>query len=622
VSDPVSERDRRPRRRRARLVFVAVAVAVVAASSVALGQSPISISDTPFGTPTPSNPTPGDDITAVRGDRQGNWLDQTQSEVLARNGMVASSQPLATQAGLDILRRGGNAADAAVATAAHLGVVEPYSAGIGGDMFVLYYSAKDRKLYGLNASGWAPRSWTPEYFSSRGITGDAPPLFGVHSVTVPGVVDGWDQLLDRFGSMSFKRVLEPAVQTAREGFGLTERIHSDWSLMVDDLSEDPDSTETFLRDGDAPPLYSNFRNPDLARAYELLQRDGPKAFYRGPIARAIVDKLNSLGGEWTLDDLRDYHAQWDQPIHSGYKGYDVYQMPPNSQGFATLEMLNIVEQCGPELGYDLASLGPRSPTFWHVLLEAKKIAYTDLFEFNGDPRFVDVPVDRLTSDAYAREQCSRIDLDQASGLSPAGSDGGGTVYLSVADRQGNMVSFIYSIFEYFGSQITVPGYGFPMNNRGNQFSLDPESPNIVAPRKRPFQTIIPAFVMKDGRPVMAFGNMGGDEQPQAQATELVDMIDLGMNVQAAGDAARFHHSQTRNRVDLESRLYDLVGADLQAMGHTVRRVTGDLMGGYQAIHFTPLEGGAFPQQTRGGGPVNGIYRAGTDFRKDGQAAGW
>jgi len=595
----------------------AVAAAVAALGTLTMTGSvaaaPADVSDTPFGTPTVAKPNPGRDITAVRGDRASNWAEQTRSEVLARNGVVATSQPLAAQAGLDILKRGGNAADAAIAAVSMLGVTEAYSAGIGGDNFVLYYSARDRRLYGLNSSGWAPRSWTPEFFKARGYdekTGV--PLHGVHSITVPGAVDGWDRLLKRFGTMDFRQVLQPAIQTAEQGYGLTERIHSDWQFMEEDLAQDPDSVKTFLVDGKAPPLYSTVRNRDLARAYRTLAAQGRDAFYRGPIAKAIIAKVNKLGAQWTPSDLADFRSEWVDPISTNYQGYQVFQMPPNSQGFATLEMLNIVEQCGPRLGYDLGKLGPRSATYWHLLTEAKKLAFSDLETYNADPRFARIPVERLISKSYAASLCDKISLTTARPPEVKTVHKGDTVYLTVADRWGNMASFISSIYDYFGSQITVPGYGFPLQDRGNLFSLDPKSPNVVAPRKRPFHTIIPGFVMKGGRPLLSFGSMGGDEQPQAQVQELVNMIDLGMNVQAAGDAARFHHDQATDQLDLESKLFDLVGPRLKAMGHHPVRTNGDLMGGYQAILFTPDPG-----------PTgNGIYRAATDFRKDGAAVGW
>jgi gamma-glutamyltranspeptidase/glutathione hydrolase len=591
-------------RSRARLVLVlSIGAAVLLGSVLSFAQSS---KPAPFGAPTAQFPRPGQTITAVRGDRAGNWVDQSRSEVVARNGMVATSQALAAQAGLEILRKGGNAADAAVAAAAELALVEPESTHLGADMFALYYSAKQRQVYGLNASGWAPAAWTRSYFTAKGYD-DELPYTGVDSVTVPGAVDGWDKLLRRFGTMGFEQVLDPAIRDAEQGFGVTERIHTDWRSGVNLLRRDADSARTFLVDDAAPELYSVWRNPDLAHAFRVLQRKGRDAFYEGEIAKAIVAKVEQLGGAMTLADLREYEAEWVEPISTTYHGYDVLQTPPNSQGFAVLEMLNILEACAPELGLDLAELGPRSPQFWHLLIEAKKLAFTDLDRYNADPRFEDVPVERLISKDYARTLCSQIDPERASAPAVGVDFEGGTVYIAAADRWGNMVSFIYSIYDTFGSGVTVPGYGFLLHNRGALFSLDPDSANVVAPRKRPFHTIIPAFVMKDGEPVMTFGNMGGSVQVQAQATELVNLIDLGMNVQAAGDAARFRHDQGPNRVQLESKLFDLVGSQLTAMGHSVRRADGSVMGGYQAIHVDP--------ETR-------VYRGGSDLRKDGQVVGW
>lgn len=580
----------------------------------------------PFGTPTPDDPNPGAHITAVRGDRgDSQWSEQTRSEVLARHGVVATSQSIAAQAGLQMLQKGGTAADAAIATAAMLGVVEPESTGLGADMFSIYYSVDDGELHGINASGWSSSAWTLDYFNERGFdktTGM--PGSGVNTITVPGAVDGWSRLHNRFGNLSFADVLQPAVDTAEQGFGVTERIHEQWQSSVGKLSRDPDSTRTFLVDGQAPALYGNFRNPDLAHALRLLQQHGRDVYYNGDIGAAIVAKIEQSGGAMSLADVREFEAEWVDPISTNYRGFDVYELPPNCQGFAVLEMLNILEVCIPKLGYDLAELGPRSPRFWHFLVEAKKLAYADLNTYNGDPRFSDIPIERLTSKDYAATLTSKIDPDHASTPSVRVSNDSDTVYLTAADRWGNMVSFIYSIYSNFGSGLTVPGYGFPLQNRGALFSLDPASPNVVAPRKRPFHTIIPGFVMKDGAPVLAFGNMGGSEQPQAQATELVDMIELGMNVQAAGDAARFAHDQASNRLDLESNLDELVGSQLVAMGHDAHASSGEPMGGYQAILFTPIPGEKAPRgrSIAGDPPVNGIYRAGTDFRKDGEAVGW
>ena len=517
----------------------------------------------------------------MRGDRAGGWIDQTRSEVVASRGMVATSQPLAAQVGLDVLRGGGNAADAAVATAAALSVVEPGSTHLGGDMFALYWSARERRLFGLNASGWAPAAWTPS-------------AYGV--ITVPGAIDGWHALLDRFGTMGFGDVLEPAVHYAEEGFPVSERVARDWAAEAAKLRSDPDSAATFLVDGAAPPAYSVFRNPSLARALRVLQEGGRDAFYDGPIARAIVGKL---GGAMGYDDLREFRSEWVEPLSVPYRGFDVHELPPNGQGFGVLEMLRVLE------GFDLAALGPRSPELWHLLVEAKKLVFADLEAYCGDPRFADLPLDRLLSAEHAAALRSRIDPTRASAVAPGAAYAGGTVYLAAADRWGDIVSFIYSIYSAYGSGVTVPGYGFLLHDRGALFSADPSSVNVVAGRKRPFHTIIPAFVTREGRPVMAFGSMGGSAQVQAQATELVNLLDLGMNVQAAGDAARFRHDQDTGVLWLESRLFEAVGADLRAMGHDARPCDGSLVGGYQAILVDEA----------------GVYRGGSDFRKDGLVAG-
>ncbi|MFD9894089.1 gamma-glutamyltransferase family protein [Amycolatopsis sp. NPDC059027] len=596
------------------------AVAAAAGPGTATGPT---LSATPFGMPTAAVPEPGITVAAVRGDRPAGWGGQTRAEVVARNGVVATSQPVAAQAGLKILAEGGTSADAAVATAAVLGLVEEGSASIGGDSFALHYSAADRRVYGLNSSGWAPAAWTPEYFRARGRTAaNGMPYTGIDSATVPGAVEGWDQLLKRFGRKRFDVVLQPAVELATQGFGLTERIHHDWGGVVELLRKDPDSARTFLVDGNVPPLYGIFRNPDLARAYRALQRQGRDAFYRGEIARAVVAKSRRLGGAMTTDDLAAFHAEWVEPISVDYHGYRMHQLPPANQGFAALIMLNVIKQFVPVLGHDLATLGPRSPLFWHLLIEAKKLAYDDLNRYNGDPRFVPVPLDMLLSDAHAADLCRRIDPARAHPPQVPGAVNSGTVYVTTADRWGNMTSFIYSNFDTFGSGVTVPGYGFPLQNRGALFNLDPASPNIVAPRKRPFHTLMPAFVTRDGRPVLSFGNMGGSEQAQAQALEMVNMVNLGMNPQAATDAARFHHDHFHDRLVLERELHELVGASLAAMGHHLLPPSSSSMGGYQAIAFTPERPGDWPASTGANGPVNGIYRAASDHRKDGAAVGW
>ena len=562
------------------------------------------------------------EFAAERGDRASGWPGQTRSEVLARNGIVTTSQPLAAQAGLEILRKGGNAFDAAVATAAVLNVVEPGSAGIGGDVFVIAWIAKEKKLVALNGSGRAAAGATPGHMADRGHQ-DHMPLLGIDAVTVPGAVDAWDALLKRAGSRSFREVLEPAAAIAEQGFAVTERIQSDWRSAVAALASDADSAKTYLINGNAPPVYGVFKNPRLAHAFRVLQNRGRAAFYEGEIARAILAKSQALGGTMTAADLANTRATWDAPLTTNYHGFDVYEFPPNTQGFAVLEALNILEVCALRLGVDLAQLGPADPRYWHLLVEAKKIAYGDLYKFNGDPGFVAVPVTKLISKNYAAEQCSRIDMRHAGTPDAAGDPVGGTVYLAVADRWGNMVSYIYSIYDTFGSGITVPGYGFVLNDRGALFSLKAGSPNLIAPGKRPFHTLIPGFIMKDGRPLTAFGLMGGGQQAQGHVQVLVDMIDLGANPQAASDAARFSHAQATNTLSLETQLYQKLGGQLKALGHKVEAANGENMGGFQAVAYVAAPGETADAPSSGhDAPVPGTYRAGSDHRKDGQAVGW
>jgi gamma-glutamyltranspeptidase/glutathione hydrolase len=549
---------------------------------------------------------------AVRGDRAEGWLAQSRAEVMARNGVVSTSHPLAAQAGLRILQQGGNAIDAAVATAAVLNVVEPESAGLGGDMFAIVYVAKEHRLIGINASGWAATGVTPALLKSHGYDASTGmPEFGILTADVPGAVDGWDQLLRRAGTMDFKKVLQPAVEVAEQGFPWSQRVAAEMAdtyTYNKQVQQDHDTLDTYYPQGALPTPGGIFHNPNLARAFKLLQQ-GRDAFYKGDIARAIVAKSGALGGTMTAADLADYHAEWVTPLTTSYHGFDVYELPPNGQGFAVLEELNILEACVPKLGYNLAQLGPTSPDYWHLLVETKKIAFDDLDRYNADPRFASVPVEKLISKEYAAAQCGRIDPKHATAPATHRQQQGGTVYLATADRWGNMVSMIYSVYDALGSGITVPGYGFVLHDRGALFSLDPASPNIIAPRKRPFHTIIPAFVMKDGKPLMAFGLMGGSMQAQGHMQVLIDMIDLGANLQLASDAARFQHAQDSNTLEMESQLYALVGAELTARGHKVVKANGDNMGGYQAILRTETPSGSY-------------YRAGSDHRKDGAAVGW
>lgn len=542
---------------------------------------------------------------AYRGDRASGWVGQTRSETVAQHGMVATSHPLAAEAGLDILKAGGNAFDAAVAVAAVLNVVEPGSAGIGGDAFILAWSAKDGKLVALDGAGRAPSGSTVERYRSRGLS--AMPRNGIESAVVPGAVSAWDALLKRYGTMKFDRVLEPAARIAEEGFGVSERIGRDWARDAKILTSDPDTAKVYMPGGRAPALYSLFRNPDLARAFRLIQRDGRDAFYKGEIAAALVKKSQALGGSFTMADLAGLEARWVEPVSTTYRGFTLYQMPPPTQGLAVLEIMNIVEACGPKLGLTPETMNPKSLDYWHLMIEAKKLAYADLDRYNGDPDFSQVPTERLVSKEYAASLCPRIDPKRASTPGAGTEPIGGTVYLTTADRWGNVVSFIYSIYGEFGSGVTVPGFGFVLNNRGAGFSLDPKSPNVVAPGKRPFYTIIPGFVMKDGKPFISYGLMSGDQQAQGQAQVLANMLDFGANPQAASDAARFSHSQRTGQLVLESDLFAAIGARLKAMGHDAVSGNGIRMGGYQAIILDPH---------------SGLYRGASDHRKDGMAVGY
>jgi gamma-glutamyltranspeptidase/glutathione hydrolase len=572
--------------------------------------------------------------SAVRGDRSEGWKLQSRAEVMAQHGMVTTSQPLAAQAGLRILMDGGNAIDAAVAAAAVLSVVEPSSVGIASDLFAIVYVAKENKIYVLNASGLAPTGATVEHFNSLGYKWDSKnwgpgsgmPSYGILPVTVPGTVWGWDAVLKRFGKKSFKDVLQPAIDYAENGYPVSQRIANDWHLpralpLRNCCTElDPDSVKTWYINGKPPVAGQIYRNPDLAKTFRLIQTNGKDAFYKGEVARALVAKSTALGGTMTMADLESYKGEWVEPASSTYRGYTVLELPPPSQDWAANEMLNVLEACVPKWapGETLASLGPTSPKYWHLLVEAKKLAYADLFAYNADPNFSKVPLDRLLSKTYAATLCAKVDPGKASPSGPvtiADNGLGDTIVLSAADSEGNMVSWVNSNFSGFGSGVTVPGYGFVLHNRGALYTLNPKSPNAIAPHKRPFNTLSAGFVMRGQQPMMAFQLMGGDMQAQGHAQVLVNMLDLGSNLQAATDMARFHHSQVANALAMESELYGLVGKELGAMGHRVSSVNGGAMGGFQAILVTPGPDPSKPD-------VGRYYRAGSDHRKDGQAVGW
>jgi gamma-glutamyltranspeptidase / glutathione hydrolase len=567
--------------------------------------------------------------TAVPGERTQGWLAQRRSEVMARNGVVATSQPLAAQVGVDILKKGGNAIDAAVATAAVLSVVEPMNVGPGGDLFLIVYVARERKLYALNASGKAPSGQTLARMNGLGYQWDAKdwgpgsgmPARGILTVTVPGAVWGWEEALRRFGTMTFKETLQPAIDYAEQGFAVSERIAFDWTLpnAVGATPGDPrrccaardaDAVATWYVNGRQPAAGQILRNPGLAKTFRLLQQQGRDAFYRGEIARAMVDKSTRLGGSMTMEDLATYTGEWVAPATTTYRGYGIATLPPPAQTWATGEILNILEACMPVWAptQTLATLGPANPKYWHLVVEAKKLAFQDLYAFNADPSFAKVPLDRLLSQTHARSLCARVNPDRAA-VTAAGSptdSGGDTIVLTAADREGNVVAWVNSLFSSFGSGVTVPGYGISLHNRGGLFTLDPKSPNVIAPQKRPYNTLSAGFVMRNERPLMAVTLMGGDMQAQGIAQVLLNILDLGANVQAASDMARFRHLQVSNVLTMESGLADRVGGALRLMGHDVRSVNGTDMGGYQAVMVTP----------------DGVYRAGSDHRKDGAAIGY
>ena len=582
---------------------------------------------------------------AVRGDRSEGWLPQTRSEVMARNGMVSTVQPLAAQAGLRVLQQGGNAIDAAVAAAAALNVTYPANTGVGGDLFAIVYVAKEKKIYQLNASGITPSGLTLARMTSLGYApnpasfgpGNGMPSGGILTVTVPGTVWGWQDLLTRFGTKTFKDVLQPAIDYADQGFPITEEIQSGWrmknALPLSGCCKemDPDSVKTFYVNGTRPEVGTIFRNPDLAKTLQIIARRGRDGFYTGEVARAIIAKSQALGGPMTLDDLARYKGEWVTPASTTYHDrFTVYGTRAPSQAWGIVEAMNVLEACVPRWypGQTLATLGPANPLYWHALIEAKKVVYSDVYGHNADPNAVPVPLDVLTSKPHAASLCEKVNPNRASttGAPNATTTGSGdTVYVATADRWGNMVSLINSNFAGWGSGITVPGYGFILHNRGGLFTLDPKSPNVLAAQKRPYNTLSAVLVMQNDRPLLVTGQHGGDQQGQGNMQVLVNMLDLGANVQAAGDMARFSHDQVRNRVQMESQLFALVGARLTAMGHNVSSTNGSPVGGFEGILFTPdptARPGCVATDAACTAPIAGFYRGGSNFREDGQTVAY
>ncbi len=548
------------------------------------------------------------------GDRVAGLPFATRSEVLATGAMVATSQPLATQAALEVLRDGGSAVDAAIAANAVLALVEPTGCGLGGDLFAIVWSEEDARLYGLNGSGRSPRALTPEILREKGLA--SMPSYGPLPVTVPGCVDAWCALHARFGKLPLARLLAPAVRYARQGFPVSQTIASYWERAGRTLGEHPGFAEQFLPGGRAPREGELFRNPGLARTLERIAQGGRDAFYTGPVAQAIARHVKESGGYLSEEDLAAHRSEWVEPVSTSYRGHDVWELPPNGQGIAALQILNLIEP------YDVASMGFGSADWLHLFVEAKKLAFADRARWYADPGFHAIPVRELVSKEYAAERGKLLDLEKAAAVvapgDPAALSVGDTICLSTADQAGNMVSLIQSNFRGMGSGVAPPGLGFVLQDRGELFDLEPGRFNSYAPGKRPFHTIIPAFVTKDGRPWMSFGVMGGDFQPQGHVQVLVDMIDFGMNAQEAGDAPRFSHDgssaptgermEDGGRVSLESGFDPAVREALVRRGHALGDLRG-IYGGFQAIRVEVVDGVR-------------VYRGASEMRKDGQAAGF
>jgi gamma-glutamyltranspeptidase/glutathione hydrolase len=536
----------------------------------------------------------------------------TRSEIIAPHAMAATSHPLATQIALDIMKAGGSATDAAIAANAALGLMEPTSNGIGGDLFAIVWDAASKKLYGLNASGRSPRSLTREWFIENGY--DKIPPYGPLPVSVPGAVDGWFELHGRFGKLAMKDILQPTIDYARNGHPVHETVQHYWNLSTPRLSEYPGFAEQMTIDGRAPEVGEIWKNPNLANTLESIANNGRDAFYKGDMARVIGEFMQANGGFLSYEDLASHHSSWVEPVSINYRGYDVWELPPNGQGIAALQILNIMEQ------QDVASMGFGSADYIHLFLEAKKLAFEDRARFYADPEFMDVSVENLISTEYAAKRNSLIDMKRAASEFPHGDPAilreGDTIYLTTADADGNMVSLIQSNYRGMGSGMTPPGLGFVLQDRGELFNLEADHPNSFEPGKLPFHTIIPSFITKDGEPWVSFGLMGGGMQPQGHAKIVVNLIDFKMGLQEAGDAPRIHHSGSSEPtgesmkdggiVNLETGFDYQVIRDLMGRGHRIQYSRGPF-GGYQAILKHP---------------VHGVYFGASESRKDGQAAGY
>jgi gamma-glutamyltranspeptidase/glutathione hydrolase len=533
----------------------------------------------------------------------------SRSEIIAQNGMAATSHPLATQVALDILKKGGSAIDAAIAANAVLGVVEPTGCGVGGDLFAIIWSAEKGKLYGLNASGRSPRSLKLDYLKNKGY--EFIPSYGPLPVSVPGCVDGWFEMHDMFGRLPIRDILQPAINYARDGFPVTEVITYYLDRNTQALKDYPNIKETYMPGGRAPAKGEIFKNPNLANTLEKIVRGGRNEFYRGSIAKVIDAFMKSQGGFLTYDDMARHSSEWVEPVSSSYRGYDIWELPPNGQGIATLQILNILE------GYNLSEMGFGTAEYIHLFTEAKKLAFEDRAKYYADPRFSAIPVTQLISKKYAAERRKLINIDKSiKRYDPGKIEAGNTIYLTVADKYGNMVSLIQSNYRGMGSGMCPTGLGFVLQDRGEMFSLDNGHANVYAPGKRPFHTIIPGFITKNGKPWISFGVMGGDMQPQGHAQVIINLIDFKMNLQEAGDAPRMYHSGSSEPTGqqmtdggilyLENGFRWEVIQRLLSMGHRVEWNLGGY-GGYQAIMWDDK---------------NKVWYGASESRKDGQAAGY
>ena len=531
----------------------------------------------------------------------------SRSEVIGQHGMVATSHPLATQIGIDVLKKGGTAIDAAIAANIALGLMEPTGSGIGGDLFAIVWDAKEQKLFGLNASGPAPQSISLDYFKQQKLA-KIPP-FGPLPVTVPGAVDGWVKLHEKFGNQSFASLFKPTIDYAKKGHPVTETIAYYLDRSKEIFKQYPNFPEVWMKDGETTGKGDIFKNPQLANTLEIIAEKGRAGFYEGEVAKTIADFIQAQGGFLTYEDLANFNSEWVEPVSTNYRGYDVWELPPNGQGMVALQILNILEN------FDVKKMGLFSSDYVHLFTEAKKLAFADRAKHYADPNFSKIPIEQLVSKSYAKERAALIDLAKAAQVDESGiPNGGDTIYLTAADQFGNMISLIQSNYRGMGSGMVPPGLGFMLQDRGELFSLEEDHANVIEGGKRPFHTIIPAFVTKDNKPYLSFGVMGGATQPQAHAQIIINLIDFGYNLQEAGDAPRLVHSGSSQPTDeimldggslsLETGFGTAIEEALKEKGHKLQYQKG-IFGGYQAIMIK-----------------DGVYFGASESRKDGQASGY